>query len=56
MFGVVFASVCVLLEVDSPVKHFKMAPKAHKQKQTQHQTQGKSVLYFSKISYLEHIL
>ena len=34
----------------------KMAPKAHKQKQTQHQTQRKFVLFiFLKISPLEHI-
>ena len=29
-----------------------MAPKAHKQKETQHQTQGKSVLFILFIFYL----
>ena len=52
MFGVVFASgLCAFgtilkrFKIKSRLKCFKMAPKAHKQKQTQHQTQGKSVLF-----------
>ena len=33
------------MEIKTRLIRFKMAPKAHKQKQTQHQTQGKSVLF-----------
>ena len=32
-------------KIKTRLKRFKMDPKAHKEKQTQHQTQGKSVLF-----------